>query len=73
MAKIDGAIKYKNNARMTSDEKISPMIEDMILLNVIREFDARLPNHIRVHYTHKLAKKERLMDFKNDIMNNAGA
>ena len=50
--------------------KMSPMIEDLVLLNVVREIDSRLPAHIRTHYTHKMSKSERLMDFKNDIMNN---
>ena len=69
LAKADDVIKYKTT-RMTSDEKMSPMIEDMILLNVISEFDVRLPHHVRMHYTHKMGKSDRLMDFKNDIMTN---
>ena len=70
LVKANEVIKYKNNERMESNEKMSPMIEDLVLLNVVREIDSRLPAHIRTHYTHKMSKSERLMDFKNDIMNN---
>ena len=38
LAKNDDMLKYKNT-RWVGNEKMSPMIEDMILLNVIREFD----------------------------------
>ena len=62
-------IKYKN-VTMGSDEKMSPMIEDLTLLNVIKEIDPRLPRFVKMHYTHKMSSTDRLMDFKTDIMNN---
>ena len=69
MAKRDDVIKYKSET-MLADEKMSPMVEDMVLLNVIKEIDPRMPNYVRAHYTHKMSKTERLMDFKSDIMTN---
>ena len=69
MAKRDDAINYKTEI-MLAVEKMSPMVEDMVLLNVIREIDSRLPNYVRAHYTHKMSKTERLMDYKSDIMTN---
>ena len=69
MAKTNDVIKYKSETLLV-DEKMSPMVEDMVLLNVIREIDHRLPGQVRTHYTHKMSKTERLMDFKSDIMTN---
>ena len=70
LAKAGDTIKYKNNENLRHDEKMSPMLEDMVLLNVIREIDPRLPNFIRSHYNHKMKTDERLMDFKVDILVN---
>ena len=49
---------------------MSSMLEDIILLNVAREIDSRLPAFIRTFYTHKMSTTDKLMDFKNDIFNN---
>ena len=49
---------------------MTPMLEDLLLLNVIREIDSRLPAFVKAHYNHKMKKDERLMDFKSDIMVN---
>ena len=70
LAKNGDVIKYKDGFVLQQDEKVSPMLEDIILLDVIREIDARLPAHIRTFYTHKMSKTDKLMDFKNDILNN---
>ena len=70
LARANDIIKYKNNTVMTEDEKMSPMLEDMVLLNVVRELDSRLPAFIRTFYTHKMSKTDKLMDFKNDIFTN---
>ena len=53
---------------LDQDEKISPMLEDVILLNVIKEIDQRLPNIIKAFYFHKMKREERLADFKTDIL-----
>ena len=63
-------IKYKDNHVMREAERMSPMIEDLILLNVIKEIDGRLPNFVKVHYHHKMKDNDRLMDFKTDMLNN---
>ena len=42
LAKQGDIIKHKNNETLEHDEKFSPMFEDMILLNVIRDIDQRL-------------------------------
>ena len=70
LAKSGDIIAYKNNLELTIDEAISPMLEDMILLNVIREIDERLPIFVKTHYMHKMKKEQRLMDFKSDILVN---
>ena len=70
LAKQGDIIKHKNNETLERDEKFSPMFEDMILLNVIRDIDPRLPILIKNFYFHKMAKDERLMDYKTDILLN---
>ena len=51
LAKAGDVIKHKNNEALTSDEKMTPMLEDIVLLNVIREIDGRLPSFVKNHYT----------------------
>ena len=70
LAKQNDVLKYKNNHVMAQDEKMTPMLEDIILLDVVREINSRLPAFIRTFYTHKMSMTDKLMDFKNDIFNN---
>ena len=70
LAKAGDTLKYKNNQLLDRDEKMSPMLEDVVLLNVINLIDHRLPQFIRNHYNHKMKENERLMDFKTDILVN---
>ena len=63
-------IKHYNNLRLQKDEKMTLMLEDLVLLNIIKEIDTRLPAFVRSHYTIKISKTNKLMDFKNDTMNN---
>ena len=73
LAKNGDVIKYKGNEALTQDEKMTPMLEDIILLDVIREIDGRLPAFVKTHYNHKMKRDERLMDFKSDILVNIPA
>ena len=70
LAKTGDVIKYKNNQRLEQDEKMSPMVEDLILLNVLREIDPRLPAYVKIHYNHKMQTEDKLMDFKSDMLIN---
>ena len=63
LARANDVIKYKNNTVMIEDEKMSPMLEDLVLLNVVREIDSRLPAFIRTFFTHKMSKTDKLMYF----------
>ena len=65
----DNVIEHKNNLRLQKDEMMTPMLADVVLLNEI-EIDARLPTFVRSHYTQKMSKTEKLIDIKNDIINN---
>ena len=65
----DNVIEQKNNLRLQKDEMMTPMLADVVLLNEI-EIDARLPTFVRSHYTQKMSKTEKLIDIKNDIINN---
>ena len=72
LSKSGDVIKYKNNHVLTEDEKLSPMLEDIILLNVLKEIDPRLPAFAKIHYNHKMQNTDKLMDFKTDILLNVG-
>ena len=52
---------------LAADEIMSPTFEDIVLLQVISSIDARLPQHIREIYSHKIDQNLRPMDFKADI------
>ena len=69
MSKNGDVVKYKNT-RLTEDEKVTPMLEDLILLNVLNEIDSRLPSFIKSHYNHKMSNDDKLMDMKSDILTN---
>ena len=73
LAKNGDIIKYKNNEHMQQDERMSPMIEDLILLNVLQEIDERLLNFVKNYYNHKMGENDRLMDFKSDILVNVSS
>ena len=70
LAKNGDILKYKNNERLEQDEKFTPMLEDIVLLDAIKEIDSRLPTLVKNFYFHKIKKEERLMDFKTDILLN---
>ena len=70
LAKTGDTIKFKDNQVLIEDEKYSPMLEDLTLLNVIREIDPKLPAFVKTHYFHKMKKDDHLMDFKTDILIN---
>ena len=73
LSKNGDVIKYKNDLVLREDEKMSPMLEDLVLLNVLREIDPRLPAFVKVHYNHKMQENDKIMDFKSDMMNNIGS
>ena len=47
---------------------MTPMLEDIVLMNILNLIDSRLPAFIRSHYNHKMKTEEKLMDFKADIL-----
>ena len=70
LAKAGDIIKYKSNDPLPAEETLGPTFEDIILIQVLALIDARLPQHIREVYSHKIDKNLRLMDFKADIFVN---
>ena len=70
LSKTGDIIKYKSNNPIEVDERMTPMLEDVILLNVLREIDARLPGYIKTHYNHRMQHDDKLMDLKSDILVN---
>ena len=70
LGKSGDIIKYDGNATLQADEKMSPMLEDLVLINAVGIIDHRLPGFLKMHYNHKMKEEDRLMDFKSDIMVN---
>ena len=68
LGKQGDAIRWLNVEELEEDEKLSPTMEDLILLNVLTLIDPRMPAHIKDHYHHLIGKSKRLMDFKADIL-----
>ena len=70
LGKSGDIIKYDGNKTLAVDEKMTPMLEDLVLLNAVGVIDHRLPGFLKMHYNHKMKEEDRLMDFKADIMVN---
>ena len=70
LGKSGDIIKYDGNKALSVDEKMTPMLEDLVLLNAVSAIDHRLPGFLKMHYNHKMKEEDRLMDFKSDIMVN---
>ncbi len=49
-------------------EQLSPCFEDLILANVLRRIDVRLPRRVRSKYRHLIGRSKGLMDFKSEIL-----
>ena len=49
LSKKQDTIKYKNNLVLVEDECMMAMLEDIILLDAVREIDSRLPAHLKIH------------------------
>ncbi len=62
-------VAWQDNMVLTEDEQLSPTFEDMILANVIRLIDTRLPGLVRELYSkHAIGRKRSLMDLKKEIL-----
>jgi hypothetical protein len=49
-------------------EQLSPCFEDLILANVLRRIDVRLPRRVRSKYRHLIGRTKGLMDYKSEIL-----
>ena len=70
LGKSRDIIKYNGNTTLLVDEKMTPMLEDLVLLNAVGVIDHRRSGFLKMHYNHKMKEEDRLMDFKSDIMVN---
>ncbi len=68
MKKQSDVIAWKNNAVLTADEELSPSLEDLILSNVLRRIDVRLPGLVRNQYRHLVKMSRSLMEHKEEIL-----
>ena len=70
LGKTGDSIQWQNKT-LTEDEKLSPTMEDLILLNVLSMLHNKLPAYIKELYAHKIGQNKRIMDFKTDILSKA--
>ncbi len=64
-------VAWQDNVVLTEDEQLSPTFEDMILANVLRLIDTRLPGLVRELYNKQaIGNKRSLMDLKKEILGN---
>ncbi len=68
MKKQGDVIAWKNNAVLIADEELSPSLEDLILSNVLRRIDVRLPGLVRTQFRHLVRMSGSLMDYKEEIL-----
>ena len=62
--------KSKDKAALQNDEILGPAFEDMIVVEVLRLIDPKLPKHIKKVYTHKITNKQRITHFKSVVFTN---
>jgi hypothetical protein len=68
MKKQGDVIAWKNNAVLREDEELSPSLEDLILSNVLRRIDVRLPGLVRTQFRHLVRMSGSLMEHKEEIL-----
>jgi len=67
MKKQGDIIAWKNNSIMSVNEEISPVLEDLILANVLRRIDVHLPRLVQHKYKELIGRTKSLMDYKEEI------
>ena len=70
LRKTGDVVAWKSADPLQEDEKMTPTLEDTILLMVINLIDSRLLAHIRETYSHQMGVQLSLRDFKTDILVN---
>jgi len=65
MKKQGDIIAWKDNSILPDGEELSPLLENLILANVLRHIDVRLPRLLRTQY--KIGRSQSLMDYKEEI------
>jgi hypothetical protein len=68
MKKQGDVIAWKNNAVLREDEELSPSLEDLVLSNVLRRIDVRLPGLVRTQFRHLVRMSRSLMEHKEEIL-----
>ena len=53
LGKAGDVIKYDGNTTLSVDEKMTPMLEDLVL-NAVGVIDHRLPGFVKMHHNHKM-------------------
>jgi hypothetical protein len=67
MTKQGEVIAWENSYVLSSDEELSPTFEDLILANVLRRINKRLPGLVRSKYQPLIGQSKSLMDYKSEI------
>lgn len=70
LGKTGDTVQWQNTV-LVEDEKLSPTMEDLVLVNVLQLLHPKLPAYVKEAYCHKIGSSKRLMDFKSDILSKA--
>ena len=70
LRKTGDLVKYKNNLRLTEDEKLSPSFENAIVLWSLDKIDPRLPSKVKKDYGHQMTGDTTLKDLQAVIFEN---
>ena len=63
-------VQWKSATALAADEKISPLLEDMILYHALNLIDPRILPHVREVYALQMGKEKTLRDLKTEILVN---
>ena len=70
LRKTGDLVEYRNNFRLTEDEKLSPSFENAIVLWSLEKIDPRLPSKVKRNYGHQMTANTTLRDVQPIIFEN---
>ena len=70
LRKKDDKVKYKNDAVLAEDEKLSPSFENAIILWTLEKIDPRLPGKVKKNYGHQMVGDVTLKDIQPVVFEN---
>lgn len=69
LRKSGEVVEWQSATALTEDEKMTPMLEDMVVFNVLNLIDPRLPEQVREKFGSQMRENKSLRDLKGEIFN----